>query len=159
MLFGLGIRHVGSTVAKILVKQFNTIEKIINASVSELVLVDEIGDKIANSVHSYFSRKENFELIVNLQECGLNFVLSSLDVKKSAKLQGMNIIVSGVFEDFTREELKTMIEEHGGKNMSSISKNTTFVLAGNSMGPNKKQKAEDLGIPILYEEEFLEKLS
>ena len=158
VLFGLGIRFVGETVAKVLAKHFKTIDNIIDADIETLIAVDEIGDKIAESVVSYFLIKENLKLINNLKESGLQFVSTIMDTTKSSNLNGMKIVVSGVFNQNSRAEYKKMIEDHGGKNVSSISKNTTFVLAGENMGPSKKQKAEDLKIPLVNEDEFLAKI-
>jgi len=158
VLFGLGVRFVGETVAKVLAKHFKTIDNIIDTDIETLIAVDEIGDKIAESVVNYFSIEENLKLINNLKESGLQFVSTIKDTTKSSNLNGMKIVVSGVFNQNSRAEYKKMIEEHGGKNVSSISKNTTFVLAGDNMGPSKKQKAEDLNIPLINETEFLEKI-
>ena len=159
VLFGLGIRYVGETVAKVLGKHFKTIDAIIEADFERLVAVDEVGDKIAESVVLHFSQQKNMVLIAALKESGLQFVSAIADTIKSDKLKGMKIVVSGVFSQFSRVGLKKMIEEHGGKNVSSISKNTTFVLAGDNIGPSKKQKAEDLKVAIITEEEFLAKIS
>ena len=158
VLFGLGVRFVGETVAKVLAKHFKTIDNIIDTDIETLIAVDEIGDKIAESVVNYFSIEENLKLINNLKESGLQFVSTIDDTTKSSNLNGMKIVVSGVFNQNSRAEYKKMIEEHGGKNVSSISKNTTFVLAGENMGPSKKQKAEDLKIPLVNEDEFLAKI-
>ena len=158
VLFGLGVRFVGETVAKVLAKHFKTIDNIIDSDIETLIAVDEIGDKIAESVVNYFSIEENLKLINNLKESGLQFVSTIEDTTKSSNLNGMKIVVSGVFNQNSRAEYKKMIEEHGGKNVSSISKNTTFVLAGENMGPSKKQKAEDLKIPLVNEDEFLAKI-
>ena len=158
VLFGLGVRFVGETVAKVLAKHFKTIDNIIDTDIETLIAVDEIGDKIAESVMNYFSIEENLKLINNLKESGLQFVSTIDDTTKSSNLNGMKIVVSGVFNQNSRAEYKKMIEEHGGKNVSSISKNTTFVLAGENMGPSKKQKAEDLKIPLVNEDEFLAKI-
>lgn len=159
VLFGLGIRYVGETVAKVLAKNFKTIDAILDANFETLVSVDEIGDKIANSILDFSSEKKNLILIDNLKNFGLQFISKIEDTTLSNNLEGMKIVVSGVFTNYSRAEYKKMIEEHGGKNVSSISKNTTFVLAGDKMGPSKKQKAEDLGIPLVNEEEFIEKIS
>ena len=159
VLFGIGIRFVGETVAKVLVKNFKTIDAIVAANFETLVAVDEIGAKIAESVVSYFSEADNIDLINTLRNSGLKFVSSIEDTIKSNHLEGMRIIVSGVFSQYSRVELKQMIEDHGGKNINSISKNTTFVLAGDNMGPSKKKKAEDLGVELVSEKEFLEKLN
>ncbi|MBT3571425.1 MAG: NAD-dependent DNA ligase LigA, partial [Flavobacteriales bacterium] len=158
VLFGLGVRFVGETVAKVLAKHFKTIDNIIDTDIETLIAVDEIGDKIAESVVNYFSIEENLKLINDLKESGLQFVSTIEDTTKSSNLNGMKIVVSGVFNQNSRAEYKKMIEEHGGKNVSSISKNTTFVLAGENMGPSKKQKAEYLKIPLVNEVEFLAKI-
>ena len=158
VLFGLGVRFVGQTVAKVLAKHFKTIDNIINADIETLIAVDEIGDKIAKSVLNYFTIEDNLKLINNLKESGLQFVSTIEDTNKSSKLSGMKIVLSGVFNQNSRAHYKKMIEEHGGKNVISISKNTTFVLAGENMGPSKKQKAEELKIPLVNEVEFLAKI-
>jgi DNA ligase (NAD+) len=159
VLFALGIRYVGETVAKVLCKHFKTIEEIIDADVETLIAVDEIGDKIAASVVSYFLQQQNKDLIFNLESAGLQFTSVIEDNLVSEILKGKKIVVSGVFLQYSRVELKQMIEDHGGKNVNSISKNTTFVLAGNNMGPSKKMKAEDLGVELVSEKEFLAKLN
>jgi DNA ligase (NAD+) len=159
VLYALGIRYVGETVSKTLVKHFKTMEKIIATDIEMLIAVDDIGDKIAESVVLYFSQQQNRDLIFNLEATGLQFTSSIEDASVSDILKGMKIVVSGVFSKFSRVELKKMIEEHAGKNVNSISKNTTFVLSGDNMGPSKQQKATDLGIPLVSEEEFLVKIS
>ena len=159
VLFGLGIRYVGETVAKVLAKHFKTIDAISIADAETLVAVDEIGEKIAESVVLYFSKQKNIDLVTALKNSGLQFVSVIEDTTKSEHLKGMKIVVSGVFEKYSRAELKKMIEEHGGKNIGSISKSTTFVLAGDNMGPSKKEKAENLGISLVNEDEFLAKIS
>ncbi|MAW21728.1 MAG: DNA ligase (NAD(+)) LigA [Flavobacteriales bacterium] len=159
VLFGFGIRFVGETVAKILAEYFNNIDALMNANIETLITIDEIGDKIAESVFEYFSHQKNIELIRKLKSSGLQFISTIKDTSLSSKLEGMKIVVSGVFIQYSRSELKKMIEEHGGKNVSSISKNTTFVLAGNNMGPSKKKKAVDLNVPLINENEFLLKIS
>ena len=159
VLFGLGIRYVGETVAKVLAKHFKTIDAIIIADMKTMITVDEIGDKIAESVIIYFSQQKNIDLINALKNSGLQFISRIEDTSKSEYLKGMRIVVSGVFSKFSRNELKKMIEEHGGKNVGSISKSTTFVLAGENMGPSKKEKAESLAVNIVNEDEFLAKIS
>ena len=159
LLFALGIRHVGETVAKKLTNHFVTIDNLMNATVEELVNVEEIGDKIADSVINYFSKQKNKILIENLKSQNLCFISEVQEINLSDKLSGNSIVVSGVFEKYSRKDLKDMIEKHGGKNVGSISKKTTFVIAGDNMGPSKKQKAEELGVPILTEEEFINKIS
>jgi len=129
------------------------------ADVETLIAVDEIGDKIAESVVIYFSQQQNRDLIIKLETAGLQFKSSIKDSSVSEILKGMKIVVSGIFSKFSRVELKKMIEENGGKNISSISKKTTFVLVGDNMGPSKKKKATDFGVPLVNEEEFLVKIS
>jgi len=158
LLFALGIRFVGETVAKKLSNHYTTIDNLMRSSFEELVEVDEIGDKIAKSVVSYFSQDKNQILIENLKQHNLCFVSDKKEENLSDKLMGMAIVVSGVFTNYSRNELKQLIAKHGGKNVSSISKKTTFVLAGENMGPSKRDKAEDLKIPIISEEEFINKI-
>jgi len=158
LLFGLGIRYIGETVSKVLVKEFKTIDAMIEADFETLVAIDEIGAKIAESVVDWFSVQKNIDLINSLKLSGLEFK-SSIRAELSNKLEGMRIVISGTFQQYSRRELKKMIEDHGGNNVGSISKNTTFVLAGDNMGARKKQKAEDLEILIVSEREFLEKLN
>tara|TARA_B100000945_G_scaffold320134_1_gene329246 strand:- start:1621 stop:2169 length:549 start_codon:yes stop_codon:yes gene_type:complete len=159
LLFALGIRYVGETVSKVLVDHFKSIDAIIEADFEVLISVNEIGDKIAESVVHWFSQLDNLKLITRLKLVGLKFHTDIKENKLSKKLDGMKIVVSGTFQKYSREELKGMIVSHSGKNMSSISKNTTFVLAGNDMGPSKRIKAEKLGIPLVNEEEFLVKIN
>ncbi|MBT4344827.1 MAG: NAD-dependent DNA ligase LigA [Flavobacteriales bacterium] len=159
LLFGLGIRFVGENVAKILVKKFKNIHALINSNKEELILVDEIGSRIADSLISWFSLSKNIQLLKNLEFIGLQFVSDIDDSILSYKLKHMKIVISGTFIYNSRADIKKIIEEHGGKNVSSISKNTTFVIAGKDMGPSKKQKAIDLGIALLSEKEFLAKLN
>ena len=155
VLFALGIRYVGETVAKVLANHFSSIDDII--SCDDLTQVDEIGDKIAKSVKDYFCESRNIKLINNLKNIGLNFNSKNKDLK-SKKLDGMKIVISGVF-NLSRSELKNIIEQHSGKYVSSISKNTTFILAGENMGPSKKEKANSLNVKLMSEKEFLELLS
>ena len=159
VLFSLGIRFVGETVARKLVTYYTDIDKIMNASFEELIQVDEIGDKIAESVVNYFSNYENREMVHKLRQYGLKFVSEESEMSLSDKLNDKRIVVSGVFTNYSRNEIKKLIILHGGKNVSSISKNTNFVIAGNNMGPSKKQKANDLGVTILSEDEFIKMIS
>ena len=158
VLFSLGIRYVGETVSKKLTQHFLTIDNLMNASIGELLDVNEIGDKIAESVVSYFSKKENKILVQTLREYNLSFKSEIREQSLSKALDGNIIVVSGIFENYSRNELKDLIEKHGGKNVASISKKTTFVLSGKNMGPSKREKAKELGILMLSEEEFLAKL-
>lgn len=159
VLFALGIRYVGETVAKKLAKHYKSIDAIAEASEEALVNVDEIGVKIAKSVRAFFSSQENSITINRLKNFGVQLEISAEQlVGQTDILQGQSIVVSGVFETVSRDELKKLIEDNGGKVSSSISSKTSFIVAGDAMGPSKKKKAEDLNIPILTELEFLDKL-
>jgi len=160
VLFALGIRYVGETVAKKLAAHFGDIESLQKASLEELIAVEEIGEKIAASVQQYFSDPKNLKIIRRLKDHGLKFsgIKKTGSAAAEGKLAGKSIVVSGVFRNFSRDEVKELIERNGGKNISSISSKTDFVLAGDEMGPAKKQKAQELGIPIISEEEFLNML-
>jgi DNA ligase (NAD+) len=156
VLFALGIRFVGETVAKILANRLISIEQIESASLEELTAIDEIGGRIAESVKAYFSNPENIQLVERLKEKGLQLKLDEASLaNRTDKLNGLSIIISGTFEKNSRDDLKKMIEQNGGKNVSSISKNTSFLLAGNNIGPSKLEKAEKLNIPIISEDDFL----
>lgn len=159
VLYALGIRYVGETVAKKLAKHYKSIAAIAEASVSDLVNVDEIGIKIAESVLAFFSSEENMLIINRLRDFGLQLEISEEQrMGQTDKLNGQSIVVSGVFESLTRDELKKLIEDNGGKVSSSISSKTSFIVAGDAMGPSKKKKAEDLGINIINEYQFLQKI-
>ncbi|WP_108422912.1 NAD-dependent DNA ligase LigA [Flagellimonas amoyensis] len=159
VLFALGIRYVGETVAKKLAKAYKNIDALMAASQEELVAVDEIGERIAESVVNFFSEPTNLEIIDRLKSYGLQFSLSEEQLENQTdKLKGQIFVVSGVFETVSRDELKKLIEDNGGKVASSISSKTSFVVAGDSMGPSKRIKAESLGVPIISEQEFLQKL-
>ncbi|MEN8115415.1 MAG: NAD-dependent DNA ligase LigA [Bacteroidota bacterium] len=159
VLFALGIRFVGETVAKTLVKKLHTIENIQTKTKEQLVEIDEVGDKIAESVVEWFSKPEHLELIQTLKEQGLQFEISEEQLEgQTEKLSGLSIIISGTFEKYSRDELKKLIEQNGGKNVGSISKKTSYLLAGNNIGPSKLEKATKLGIPIIAENDFLKML-
>ncbi len=159
VLFALGIRHIGETVAKKLVRSLHTIEALQEASLEKLINIDEIGEKIALSIVEYFSQKKNIELIDKLKMHGLKLSIDQDElVKKSDKLEGVTIVISGTFNIHSRDELKKIIEDNGGKNSGSISKKTSFLLAGDNIGPSKLEKAEKLGIKIINESDFLELL-
>lgn len=158
VLFGLGIRYVGETVAKKLVKAFETIERIQEATIEELEAIDDVGQRIAESVFSYLRVEDNKHLIHRLKLAGLHFESTSNNNEQDGALAGKKIVVSGVFERFSRNEIKDLIEQHGGENSSSISSKTDYIIAGDQMGPSKKSKAEQLGIPLLSENEFIEML-
>lgn len=157
VLFGLGIRYVGKTVAEKLAQHFVTIERLINASFEEIVNVHEIGERIAESVDSYFKNEDNLRMIKALIDAGLTFeVVKSEGADDTFK--DLTFVVSGVFEGFGRDELKNLIKQHGGKVASSISSKTNYLVAGANMGPAKKEKADSLGITILDESSFRELL-
>jgi DNA ligase (NAD+) len=159
VLFGLGIRYVGETVAKKLAKHFKSVAVLMTASFEELITVDEIGDRIAESVIEFFTSEENKETIYRLQAFGVQLKLSEEALaNQTDTLAGNIFVVSGVFYKVTRTELKKLIEDNGGKVSSSISAKTTYVVAGDKMGPSKRAKAEGLGITIISEDDFLEML-
>ena len=159
VLFALGIRFVGETVAKKLAKHFKSIDKLLTASFDELVNVDEIGDRIAQSIIDFANDLNNMQLIEKLKSVGVQLELSAESLENQTnKLAGQVFVVSGVFHQMTRNELKKAIEDNGGKVSSSISKKTNFVVAGDNMGPSKLQKAETLGIPIISEQDFIDKI-
>ncbi len=160
VLFALGIRYVGETVAKKLAKHYKTVEALAIASEEELINVDEIGSVIAKSVVSFFSAESNIEIINCLKAVGVQLKVSDTELTgQTDLLQSNTFVVSGVFIRVTRNELKQLIEKNGGRVASSISKKTNYVVAGDKMGPSKRTKAEDLGIPILSEDEFLSMIS
>lgn len=156
VLFALGIRYVGETVAKRLAKTFRSIESLAKASFDELIQVDEIGEMIAKSVVGYFAKEEHKILINRLKEAGLQLSAEVKEIKlQSSKLEGKTIVISGVFYKHSRDEYKDIIEQNGGKNSGAISAKTSFVLAGDNMGPAKKEKADKLGVSIVSEDDFL----
>jgi len=156
VLFALGIRYVGETVAKKLAQKLIHIEALQQASIEELTNIDEIGARIAESVTAFFSDERNTEIVTRLKSYGLRFELDqSVLSDRSQKLEGLNIVISGTFEKYSRDELKDMIEKNGGKNIGSISKKTSYLLGGANIGPSKLEKVEKLGIPIISEDEFL----
>ena len=160
VLFALGIRYVGETVSKKLAKYFKSMDAILNASLEELVAVDEIGEKIAESLYFFLQKEEQIELINRLKSYGLQFeIVEQESTQISIIFEGKAFVVSGVFETYSRNELKKTIEDYGGKNVGSISKKTDYLVAGDKMGPAKKEKAESLGVSILSEQEFIEMLN
>ena len=158
VLFGLGIRYVGETIAKKLVKAFGDIDTLMTADFEQLIAVDEIGDRIAESLIDFFSSPENQILIDRLKKHDLNFKSETPLIQGELALNDKKFVISGVFETLSREDLKEKIESNGGGVMSSISKKTDYVVAGQGMGPSKKIKAEQLGIPIISETDFFELL-
>lgn len=159
VLYALGIRFVGETVAKKLALHYKSIENIKQQSAETLVEVDDIGERIAESVVAFFEAEDNMTIIERLKNYGVQMEISKEKLAKQTDiLKGKNIVITGSFEKHSRKELKQMIEDNGGKNTGSISKNTDYLLAGDKIGPSKKQKAEDLGIPFISEDEFLNML-
>jgi DNA ligase (NAD+) len=154
-LFALGIRHVGETIAKTLASKFDSIDLLMEASFEQLTSTAEIGPKIAASITAYFADAENIEIINRLKASGIKFSSSGNANLDSGKLSGKIIVISGTFEKHSRDEYKDLIEKNGGKNTSSVSGNTSFILAGADMGKSKKDKAQQLKIPIINEDEFL----
>lgn len=159
VLFAIGIRFVGETVAKILARAFKSMEALENATLEELTAVNEIGIKIAQSIVSFFQDERSRTLVARLKEYGLKMELESDASVAGNALEGKTIVISGVFQHHSRDEYKALIENNGGKNSGSISAKTSFVLAGESMGPAKKEKAEQLGVPLVSEAQFLEMIN
>ena len=159
VLYALGIRYVGETVAKKLAKQYKNIEAIAEATYEDLINVDEIGSKIAESVIEFFSSEQNRFIVDRLNGFGIQLTISAEKLANQTDiLKDLTFVVSGVFETVSRDELKKLIEDNGGKVSSSISSKTSFIVAGDKMGPSKKQKAEQLSIKLLSEAEFLQKI-
>jgi DNA ligase (NAD+) len=157
VLFALGIRFVGETVAKKLAKHFKSIDNLMAADMETLISVDEIGDRIAESIQEFSNDLSNILLIDRLKSYGVQMQISEEDlIGLTDKLQGKVFVVSGVFYKMTRNELKKSIEDNGGRVSSSISKKTDYIVAGDNMGPSKKTKAEDLGVTIISEHDFIE---
>ncbi|MFW0736129.1 NAD-dependent DNA ligase LigA [Flavobacterium sp. T12S277] len=160
VLFALGIRFVGETVAKKLAKHYKNIDALSQATLMDLILVDEIGERIAKSVIEFFENEENQRIIERLKRHGIQFeIVEKINPNATEKFVGKTFVVSGVFAQFSRDELKKTIEDNGGKVGSSISAKTDFVVAGDNMGPAKLEKASKLNIPILSEEDFINKLN
>lgn len=161
VLFALGIRFVGATVAKRLARAFGNIDALMAATLEELIEVEEIGGRIAASVRDFFSNHANMELVEKLKRVGLKFEVEQHEngAGNTELLKGQSIVVSGVFSLHSRDEYKAMIENNGGKNVGSVSKSTSFILAGDNMGPSKLEKAQKLGVRIVTEEEFLDMLT
>ena len=157
VLFALGIRFVGETVAKKLARSIKNIDALMSATKEELTAIDEIGEKIAESIIHFFSSEKNRELVTRLKAAGLKMEMEAEETAAVSNiLEGQSIVISGVFAVHSRDEYKDIIEKHGGKNVGSISKKTSFILAGENMGPSKLEKAQKLGIKIMDEKEFLE---
>ena len=158
VLFALGIRHVGETVAKTISGKFRTIDDLINADVEQLTGVFEIGPKIAASIVAYFSDNDNLEMIKRLKTAGIRFRDENEIRKTGNALEGKIIVISGIFSIHSRDEYKEMIEKNGGRNSTSVSGNTSFILAGENMGQSKKEKADELKIPLMSESDFLKEI-
>tara|TARA_Y100000589_G_scaffold332344_1_gene392069 strand:+ start:40185 stop:42206 length:2022 start_codon:yes stop_codon:yes gene_type:complete len=155
VLFAIGIRYVGETVAKKLARHFKSIDNLQKATFEELVKAEDVGEKIAKSIIRYFKDEHNIEIINRLKKHGLKFSLTEEQLQNmSDKLAGLKFVVSGVFHDFSRDELKHLIEQNGGRVVSSVSSKTDYIIAGENMGPSKREKAERLGIKIISEKEF-----
>lgn len=156
VLFALGIRFVGETVAKKIARAFPSIDLLAAATLDDLIQIDEIGTRIAQSILLYFSNEKNRQLVARLKEAGLKMEADEEDRSGyTDNLAGQSIVISGVFQHHSRDEYKALIEKHGGKNVGSISKKTSFILKGDNMGPSKLEKAEKLGIRLVEEDEFL----
>ena len=157
VVFALGIRFVGETSGKLLARHFKNIDALMNATLEELLEIDGIGEVMAKSIITYFHNEGNMQIVERLRSYGLQMALSREQMENASDLlQGKSIVISGVFQHHSRDEYKMMIEQNGGKNVGSISGKTSFILAGDNMGPSKLQKAEKLGIRIVSEDEFLE---
>lgn len=157
VVFALGIRFVGETSGKLLARHFKNIDALMNATLEELLEIDGIGEVMAKSIITYFHNEENMQIVERLRSYGLQMALSREQIENASDLlQGKSIVISGVFQHHSRDEYKMMIEQNGGKNVGSISGKTSFILAGDNIGPSKLQKAEKLGIRIVSEDEFLE---
>ena len=160
VLFAIGIRFVGETVAKILARAFKSMEALENATMEQLTAVNEIGTKIAQSIVTFFNDERSRELVNRLKEFGLQMELAASETEGASNLlEGKTIVISGVFNHHSRDEYKALIERHGGKNAGSISAKTSFVLAGDNMGPSKREKAQELGVRLVSENEFLEMIN
>lgn len=156
VVFALGIRFVGETSARLIARRLGNIDALMNASLSTLMQIDGVGEVIANSILSYFRNPTNREIVERLRACGLQMsIVSDEAAPASNVLEGKSIVISGVFQHHSRDEYKALIERHGGKNVGSISGKTSFILAGENMGPSKLEKAEKLGIAIVDEDTFL----
>ena len=154
VLFALGIRFVGETTAKYLASHFRTLDAIAHASVEELSEAEEVGSKIADAIVEYFASEENLQIIERLRSAGLQFEVKDM-VRESNALEGKSVVISGKFAGMSRDHMKALVEKHGGRNLAAVSANVDFVVAGDNMGPAKRQKAEKLGVRIIDESEFM----
>ena len=157
VLFGLGIRFVGNTISKKLINSINSIDNLINSSFEEFVLIDEIGERIAESLIAYFKSDKNLEIINRLKVFGLQFKSDSKEYNlKSKKFTGYKFIISGVFKDFSRDQIKNFVLENDGKIVSSVTFKTSYIIAGENIGPSKFQKAQKFKVPIIDENQFIQ---
>ena len=157
VVFALGIRFVGETSAKLLARHFKSMDALMVASLQDLQEVEGIGEVMARSIVAFFHNEKNLDIVARLRSYGVQMALAEEQMAAASdKLAGKSIVISGVFAHHSRDEYKAIIEQHGGKNVGSISGKTTFILAGENMGPSKLQKAEKLGVPIVSEDEFLQ---
>ncbi|MGM0529747.1 MAG: NAD-dependent DNA ligase LigA [Bacteroidota bacterium] len=160
VLYSLGIRFVGETVARTIAEHFRSVDKLANATYEELTAINEIGPRIAKSVHDYFKKPKNLEIIHKLKRAGVKLEMEEDATETvSSELEGKSIVISGSFNQYSREELKEMIQKHGGKNTSSVSSKTDYLLAGKDIGPKKLDRAKKNGVRIISEEEFLKMIS
>jgi DNA ligase (NAD+) len=158
LLFALGIRYVGETTAKYLAEHFRTLDAIAVATLEELSEAEEVGAKIAESIVDYFASEQNKRIIERLREAGVQLEIKE-KVRASNALEGKSVVVSGKFPGYSRDDMKAMVEQHGGRNLAAVSANVDFIVAGDNMGPAKRQKAEKLGVTILSLEEFMALIS
>jgi DNA ligase (NAD+) len=158
VLYALGIRYVGEVTAKHLAATFKNIDSLIKATKEEFLSVEDVGERIADSLLNYFSDQDNLDLIARLKYLGLQFEIKQSQ-KTSEKLSGLAFVVSGTFTNFSREELKKIIEENSGKVLSGVSSKTDYLICGENTGPQKKKQAEKLGVKMIEEQDFIEKLN
>ena len=159
VLFAIGIRMVGETTAKKIARRFRSLQDLQWASVEQLTAVEDVGEQIARNIVSFFEREDNLKMLLRLQQAGLQFTAEETTGQPvSNELEGQTIVISGVFQRHSRDEYKALIESHGGKNAGSVSKKTSFILAGENMGPEKRKKAEQLGVPLVDEDAFLKRI-
>ncbi len=159
VLFALGIRMVGETTAKKIARRFPTIDLLQAATREQLTEVEDVGEQIADNIVAYFTDPRNQQIVSRLRAAGVQMEADRESAPVSDRLQGQSIVISGTFAQHSRDEYKAMIEQNGGKNVGSVSKKTSFILAGENMGPEKRKKAESLGVRMISEEEFLAMLS
>lgn len=159
VLFALGIRMVGETTAKKIARRYRSIDELQWATHEQLTSIEDIGDQIADNITAYFNDLRNIEIVNRLRLAGVQMASTEDTAPTTDLLSGKSIVVSGVFARHSRDEYKAMIEANGGKNVGSVSKKTSFILAGDNMGPEKRKKAEDLGIPLISEDDFLRMLT